>query len=177
LGEEVFELRTLYNFRRRVREHMEETGEDLLAAVFQQVTDAQLEAVRAEAEWQRIDLTQVMSNVAQQSRLELIIAAVQQVWEGLAERLSEEERQEWTDRLLPYSEGRPHEVSFEISSEETEAHLRELGGLLARLVKALGEVAPESEAYALAERTLREQYVLESLAARAVPSSDARGRR
>jgi len=79
LGEEVFELRTLCNFRRRVREHMEETGEDLLAAVFQQVTDAQLEAVGAEAEWQRIDSTQVMSNVAQQSRLELIIAVVQQV--------------------------------------------------------------------------------------------------
>jgi len=54
-------------------------GEDLLAAVFQQVTDAQLEAVGAKAEWQRIDSTQVMSNVAQQSRLELIIAVVQQV--------------------------------------------------------------------------------------------------
>jgi hypothetical protein len=50
LGEEVFELRTLHNFRRRARTRAEETGEDLFEEVFQQVTDAQLEAVGAEAE-------------------------------------------------------------------------------------------------------------------------------
>lgn len=36
-----------------------------------------------------------MSNVAEQSRLELIIAVVQKVWEDLAERLSEEAREKW----------------------------------------------------------------------------------
>jgi hypothetical protein len=36
---------------------MEETGEDLFEEVFQQVTDAQLKAVGADAEWQRIDST------------------------------------------------------------------------------------------------------------------------
>lgn len=160
-GEEVFELRTLYNFRRRVREHAEETGEDLFEEVFQQVTDAQLKAVGTEAEWQRIDSTQVMSNVAEQSRLEFIIAVVQKVWEGLAERLSEEAREKWAERLSPYLEERPHEVSFEISSEETEAHLEKLGGRLAELAEALAVRDPESEAYRLAERTLREQYAFE----------------
>jgi hypothetical protein len=161
LGEEVFELRTLYNFRRRVREHAEETGEDLFEEVFQQVTDAQLEAVGTDAEWQRIDSTQVMSNVAEQSRLELIIAVVQKVWDRLAERLSEEAREKWAERLSPYLEGRPHEVSFEISSEETETRLEKLGGQLAELAEALAERAPESEACRLAERTLREQYAFE----------------
>jgi hypothetical protein len=52
-----------------------------------------LEAVGAEAEWQRIDSTQVTGNVAEQSRLEFIIAVVQKVWEDLAERLSEEARE------------------------------------------------------------------------------------
>jgi hypothetical protein len=54
--------------------------------------------------------------VAEQSRLELIIAVFQKVWEELAERLSEKAREQWAERLSPYSEGRPHEVSFEISS-------------------------------------------------------------
>jgi len=161
LGEEVFELRTLYNFRRRVREQEEETGEDLFEKVFQQVTDAQLKAIGREAEWQRIDSTQVMSNLAEQSRLELIIAVVQKIWDRLSERLSEEEREEWAERLSPYLEGCPHEVSFEISSEETEARLERLGGQLAELAEALAERAPKSEAYRLAKRTLREQYGFE----------------
>lgn len=49
VAEKVFELRTLYNFRWRVREDRKETGEDLLAEVFEHVTDAQLESVGAEA--------------------------------------------------------------------------------------------------------------------------------
>jgi hypothetical protein len=63
--------------------------------------------------------------------------------------------------LSPYLEGRPHEVSLEISSEETETRLEKLGGQLAELAEALAERAPESEAYRLAERTLREQYAFE----------------
>jgi hypothetical protein len=59
--------------------------------------------------------------------------------------------------LSPYSEGRPHEVSLEISSEETETRLEKLGGQLAELA----ERALESEVYRLAERTLREQYAFE----------------
>jgi hypothetical protein len=164
LGEEVFELRTLYNFRRRVREHEEETGEDLFEKVFRQVTDAQLKAIGTEAEWQRIDSTQVMSNVAEQSRLELIIAVVQKVWGRLADHLSDEAKEEWEGQLSPYLEGRPHEVSFEISTEETEAHLEKLGGVLARLVERLEKTDSESEAYRLAERTLREQYAFEQQA-------------
>jgi len=97
LGEEVFELLTLYNFRRRVREHIEEIGENLFEEVFEQVTDEQLKAARVEAEWQRIDSTQVMSNIAEQSRLELIIAVVQEVWERLAESRSEGAGEKWAE--------------------------------------------------------------------------------
>jgi len=79
-GAELFELRTVYNFRRRVRTRAEETGEDLFGEVFEQVTDAQVEAIETETQRQRVDSTQVMSNVAQQSRLELTISVVQQVW-------------------------------------------------------------------------------------------------
>ena len=40
LGEGQFDLRTVYNFRARLLEHMRETGEDLLGKVFAQVADA-----------------------------------------------------------------------------------------------------------------------------------------
>ena len=161
LGEEVFRVRTLYNFRKRVRQHAEQTGENLFAKVFEQVTDAQLKAVGVETEKQRMDSTQVLSNVADQSRLELIIAVVQQVWEEVSEDIEEQEREKWAERLSSYIEDRPHEVSYQISVEEVEAHLRRLGEHLVGLVELLRRVAPESEAYELAKRVLKEQYVQE----------------
>ena len=45
LRNEIFTLRTLYNFRRRVRKHAKETGVNLIQKVFEQVTDEQLETV------------------------------------------------------------------------------------------------------------------------------------
>jgi len=39
LVEGHFDIRTVYNFRRRLLEHMGETGEDLLGKAFEQVSD------------------------------------------------------------------------------------------------------------------------------------------
>ena len=43
LDEGYFELRTTYNFRRRLVQHMQATGENLVEACFEQITDEQLE--------------------------------------------------------------------------------------------------------------------------------------
>jgi len=161
----VFELRTLYNFRRRVREHAEETGEALFGEVSEQVTDAQLEAIETETHWQRVDSTQVMSNVAQQSRLELIISVVQKVWEELAKYLGEEEQEQWTEQLAPYVEERPHEISYEIPADETQEHLCQLGERLVALSEALREEVPETEARKLAEWSWRSSTARESRSA------------
>jgi hypothetical protein len=44
LSEGHFDLRTVYNFRQRVTQHMQETGENLIERVFEQVTDEQIAA-------------------------------------------------------------------------------------------------------------------------------------
>ena len=46
LGEGHFELRTIYNFRRRLSEHMQKRGENLIGKVFEDVTDKQLQALK-----------------------------------------------------------------------------------------------------------------------------------
>ena len=71
---DIFTLRTLRNFRRGVQEHEEETRVSLIQRVFEQVTDEQLEAVALATGWERMDSTQVLSNLAQLSRLELLVA-------------------------------------------------------------------------------------------------------
>ncbi len=44
LGDEHFDLRTVYNFRHRLSQHMQATGENLIAQAFEPVTDEQLAA-------------------------------------------------------------------------------------------------------------------------------------
>lgn len=149
-----FTLRTVYNFRKRVREHAEETGVNLIQQVFEQVTDAQLEAVAIETGWQRMDSTQVLSNIAEMSRLELLIAVVQKVHR----QLSEEQQARWEERLAPYLGERPHNICYKISTDETEEHLTTIGELLVALEAELQQKAPESDALALVQRVLTEQY-------------------
>ncbi|MCJ7737728.1 MAG: transposase, partial [Anaerolineae bacterium] len=46
LSEGHFELRTMYNFRKRVTEHRQETGENLLEQAFEQISDEQVVAFK-----------------------------------------------------------------------------------------------------------------------------------
>jgi len=154
LRTEIFDVRTLYNFRARVRAYAAETGINLYGDVFEHVTDEQLTKFAVAAGWQRMDSTQVLSNLADWSRLELLIAVVQQVYAGLPPELQALGAEE----AAPYLAGRPRQVSYRLPSSETERHLQRLGELLVAWEAVLAQVAPESEALALARRVLREQY-------------------
>jgi len=61
LGEGEFELRTIYNFRRRLVETMQETGVNLIEKAFEQVTDEQAEAFQLKSGKLRMDSTQIAS--------------------------------------------------------------------------------------------------------------------
>lgn len=151
---EMFTLRTLYNFRQRVRMYAEETGINLMQKVFEGVTDAQLEAVALATGWQRMDSTQVLSNLAQMTRLELLVAVLQAVHKQLPKSVQEH----WGARWAPYLEGRPHQVCYRIPTAEVEGHLITIGEALCAVEAVLAQQAPESETRALVQRVLEEQY-------------------
>lgn len=146
LDADLFELRSLYNFRRRVRDYAEETGENLFAAVMAQVTDEQLAAHHLKTQWQRVDSTQVLSNLASLTRLELVVAVVQKVYKLL------EDQTGWEEKLSFYLKGRAQQVCWRIANNEQGAHFEELGQILVALSGEPGEAG------ALAARVLGEQY-------------------
>ncbi len=51
-----------------------------MQVVFEQVTDEQLAAVGLRTGWQRMDSTQVLSNLAQWSPLGLLVGVLQKVY-------------------------------------------------------------------------------------------------
>jgi hypothetical protein len=79
LSEGHFELRTVYNFRARLREHRERTGEDLVEKAFEQITDEQVRALELKTGKLRMDSTQVASNIRQMSRLQLLVEVVRRM--------------------------------------------------------------------------------------------------
>jgi hypothetical protein len=150
----IFTLRTHYNFRRRMREYEEETGVNLFQKAFEQVTDEQLERVELATGWQRMDSTQVLSNLKKMTRLELLVAVLQAVHKQLPESVKEACAQRWAR----YLERRPHQVCYRIAADEVEGHLVVMGQELCEVGAALTEQAPDSEVLGLVQRVLEEQY-------------------
>ena len=85
LAEGHFELRTVYNFRRRLSQHMQRSGENLIGKVFEDVTDKQLQALEVKTGKWRMDSTQVASNIQNGSRLQLLVEVLQRVHRMLSE--------------------------------------------------------------------------------------------
>lgn len=154
LSAEVFTLRTLYNFRRRVREYADETSINLMEKAFEQVTDEHLEMVAVATGWQRMDSTQILSNLAEMSRLELLVAVLQ----AAHKQLPEAAQASWGERWSVYLEGRPHQVCYKIPNAEVEDHLIAIGQELSAVEALLAEQSPDSDVLALVKRVLEEQY-------------------
>lgn len=134
LETDVFELRTLYNFRRRVREHAERTGENLIELAMAQVTDAQRAAHGIAAGWQRMDSTQVLSNIAVLHRLELVVTTVQQIFR----RMKAAEQAVWEERLGVYLSDRAQRICYRIPPSKNEFHLERLGEMVSQMAATLG---------------------------------------
>ena len=151
VSELPFTLRTLYNFRARVQKYAREEGGNLYQKVFEQVTDEHLEAYRVSAHLQRMDSTQVLSNVAQTNRLTLLISVLQVGVKGL----TAEEQALWQEKAGFYLRKRAHEIVFGIRKKEMPAHFQKLGQLLRELQEALPPDEGEDE---MVKRVLKEQY-------------------
>jgi len=157
LGAEVFVLRTLYYFRQRVREYARESGVNLIQKVFEQVTDSQLETVKIATGWQRMDSTQVLSNLVKMTRLQLLVSVLQKVHQGLPASM----QAAWGERWQFYLEKRPHQVCHQVAAAEVEEHLLTIGEELSAVETELTQGAPKSEALRLVRRVLDEQYTRE----------------
>ena len=89
---------TIFNFQNRLLTHFNDTDENLLETVFNQLTGHQLKKYKVKTGIQRTDSFQLMSNIAKYSRLRLII----EVLRRLCRKLSSEDKNSIGDKLDPY---------------------------------------------------------------------------
>jgi hypothetical protein len=156
-GEGDFDLRTLYYFRERLSRYMQTHGENLLAQAFEQVTDQQIAALQLKTGLQRMDSTQVASNIREMCRLQLLVEVLQRVYR----MLNEEDQAGYAEAFAPYRQGSSGQYLYRLKPGDFFPRLREMGEFMHRLLCVLKEGYEQHNTYQMLERVFGEHFRLE----------------
>ena len=157
-----FELRTVYNFRKRVTRHMQETGENLYEQALEQVTDEQIAAFKLKTDKLRVDSTMIGSNIRETTRLQLLVEVLQRVHR----MLDETDRERYAQAFEPYLRGSSGQYTYHLKGEEIGEHLQRIGELMHGLVRELAPRYGEAPTYRVLQRVFREHFVVDEPALR-----------
>ena len=144
LGDGDFEIRTLYYFRERLSRYNAEHGINLLEKAFEQVTDQQITALKVRTGMQRMDSTQIASNIVSACRLQLLVESLIRV-----ERiLREADRERLKDRFTPYTGDSAGHYTYRVKGKEAvKDHMQRIGETIYTLLQELRSGYEEESAY------------------------------
>ena len=157
LGEGDFEPRTLYYFRERLSRYMQETGTNLLEKAFEQVTDEQLKAFKLKTGKQRMDSTQIASNIREMGRVQLLVEVLQRAHR----MLTEEDQRQYEEEFSAYIKGHSGQYIYHLKGEDTGTHLEKIGKLMRQLVDDLHGKYKEEPIYMVLCRVFAEHFRVE----------------
>lgn len=157
LGDGDFEIRSLYYFRERLSQYNAEKGINLLEKAFEQITDAQIVDLKIRTGMQRMDSTQIASNILSASRLHLLVEAVQRV-----ERiLSEADRSRLSETFAPYIKDSAGHYTYRVKGKDAQQeHLQKIGQTIHALLQELKSAYAGELAYQVLERIFAENFHL-----------------
>jgi hypothetical protein len=157
-GEDDFDLRTVYYFRQRLAEYAVRAGQNLMATLFAQITDAQMAKIGLKTDQQRLDSTMLLSNIADLSRLELLLEVLQRLWRIL----SAADQERYAEVFQPFVKGSAGQYTYRLKGQAAVwAHIAKVGEVLQHLLGELAEGYGSEPVYAVAERFFAENFVLE----------------
>jgi hypothetical protein len=160
LGDGDFEIRTLYYFRERLSQYNAEKGVNLLEKAFEQITDAQIVDLKVRTGMQRMDSTQIASNIVSASRLQLLVEALQRV----QRILNEADQVRLAESFAPYTQDSAGHYTYRVKGKAAvQEHLQKIGQTIDTLLRDLKSAYAAENAYQVLERIFAENFhVLES---------------
>jgi len=157
LGDGDFEIRTLYYFRERLSTYYIETGINLLEQAFEEITDAQIAKLKVCTGIQRMDSTQIASNIVNASRLRLLVEAIQRIHHIL----KEEDQERLAESFAPYIKETAGHYTYRVKGQEAaRKHLERVGAVIHTLLVELKETCAGEKAYQVLERIFAENFTL-----------------
>jgi hypothetical protein len=166
LAEEPFCRATLFNFQKRLRGHMGQTGQDKFQVVFDRFSQEDLERFGLKSGVQRCDSTQLGSNIRQYTRIELLVEVALRMWRVLTEA----DQALHEERFAVYTKAKTSgQFLYRLRRSDIDATLEQLGGLYAWMVEALEAGYGSTEIYRIVARVFAEHFtrVEEKIAVRA----------
>lgn len=155
LGDGEFQLRTVYYFRQRLSEYNLKHGLNLLEQAFEQITDQQIIELNIRTGVQRMDSTQIASNILDASRLHLLVEAVQR----LHRLLTPTDQQRWQAEFTPYLSDTAGHYTYRVKGKAaTQDHLEKVGQALGTLLQELKPGYQTQAVYQVVERLFRENF-------------------
>jgi hypothetical protein len=169
LEEGEFDIRTLYNFRRRLSQYRLEHGVNLLEACFEDITDQQVIAFQVKTDQQRMDSTMIASNILDSSRLQLAAELLQRIHR----MLSEADRARYAERLAPYLKDTVNQYVYRIKGkQQVEEELTHIGRLLYALLQEVRSEYAQHPFWAVVERFFAENFQVEAASVRPIDGKD-----
>ncbi len=157
LGDGDFEIRSLYYFRQRLSQYNAKTGENLLEKAFEQITDAQIVNLKVRTGMQRMDSTQIASNIVSASRLQLLVESLQRV----QRILNEADKVRLAETFAPYTKDSAGHYTYRIKGQEAQQeHLQTIGKTIHALLADLKSAYAAESAYQVLERIFADNFHL-----------------
>ena len=166
LNQSDFDLRTLYYFRERLSRYMQESGINLLDQAFEQVTDEQIAAFKLKTGKQRMDSTQVASNIRHMGRVQLLVEVLQRV----QRMLDEADQDRYAEAFAPYLRGHSGQYVYHLKREDLPASLQQMGELMQRLLVELQPKYAEEPVYQVLHRVFGEHFQVTKTLVKAKPN-------
>jgi hypothetical protein len=153
-----FELRTLYNFRQRLSQYQQQHGVNLLAQALEAITTQQLSAFKVQTGLQRMDSTQIASNMLDMSRLQLLVEGVQRLHRLLAP-IEQEQLASW---FAPYVQGHAGQFVYRIKgSQATAEAIQKVGQVLYHLLGEMKATYGQHPMYQVVQRLFGEHFAVQ----------------
>lgn len=157
LGDGDFEIRTLYYFRERLSRYNLKAGKNLLEQAFEQITDKQILDLKVRTGLQRMDSTQIASNIVSASRLQLLVEALQRV----ARLLTADDKTRLGDSLAPYLKDDAGHYTYRVKgADAVQTHLQQVGQTIHTLLRELKKDYAAETAYQVLERIFTDNFRL-----------------
>jgi len=156
-GEGDFDLRTLYYFRQALSKYALKEKINLVQQAYADITDQQLKKFEVKTGLQRMDSTDISSNIADLSRLELLITVLQRLYRVL----SSEDQARFGEWFAPYIKEGAGQYTYRIKGKEAVwVEIQRVGEVLYDLLQQL-RAGYEAEAiYTTAQRFWEENFLL-----------------
>lgn len=155
--EEYFDLRTIYYFRGSLCEYERAEGINLIQKATEKITDKQIEKFKLKTGLQRMDSTQIQSNIQNMSRVQLLVEIIHR----LHRVLLPEDIEKYNERFVSYVKEDALHYCYRLKRDEAKTRLEEIGEDLAFFIDKFESKYHIHSAYKNLVRVFKEHYRME----------------